>query len=189
MPRLEAVDGRPDKAFACALGFVEDSDSEAVAVPSVCGSLSAESEAVSAPVTLSGNVEELRLAMETETGSSPRPSERSNPDDYTSWCPKCRLQSTMLEWCSHCNRCLLDGVSSSGYRTSSDSELQRDALRSCVDSESDSGLQHDAPKSSADAESYSQWPDVESVSSSSGWESAALAAMTKLVLLMRALAL
>ena len=128
---------------------------------------------MSAPVTLSSNVAEqrlaeLRLAMETENGSS----EHSYPNDFTSWCPKCRLQSTMLEWCSHCNRCLLDGVSSSGYHTSNDSELQCDAQRSVVDSEPDSGLQPVAPESSADAESHSQWPDVESVSSSSGCESA-----------------
>ena len=42
MPKLEDVEGRPDKEFACTLQFVEDSDSEAVAVPSVCGSLRAQ---------------------------------------------------------------------------------------------------------------------------------------------------
>ena len=74
------------------------------------------------------NPVELPLEIETETGAYNYTSLGNSSDSYTSWCSKCCLQSKMLEWCSHCNRYLLDGASSDGFSPSRDSGWQRDTI-------------------------------------------------------------
>ena len=57
---------------------VEEPDSEAEVVPSVSGSVSAESETVPVSAPLDGNVAERHPAFEAEAVSSPRHSEHNS---------------------------------------------------------------------------------------------------------------